>query len=71
MQSIFYNRSKLITIYVSNLWNVVSEKNSTSMFANCGKLVVGNGTTYSGSYSDMIYVRIDAAVSPGYFTQAL
>ena len=39
------------------------------MFNNSKKLVGGNGTVYSHSYTDKTYARIDGGTSsPGYFT---
>ena len=43
---------------------------STDMFLNCTRLVGGNGTPYSSSYTDKTYARIDTASTPGYFTAA-
>ena len=58
----------LTTIYVSNDFTTSNVTNSTYMFVRCFKLVGGNGTKYSGSYTDATYARIDTASTPGYFT---
>ena len=39
------------------------------MFLDAKKIVGGNGTTYSGSYTNATYARIDNDEHPGYFTK--
>ena len=59
---------KLKTIYASNKFDTSKVSNSSNMFYNCTSLVGGAGTTYSSSYTDKKYARIDSSSTPGYFT---
>ena len=69
MASMFSNCTNLKTIYASESFNTNKVTNSYYMFRNCSKLVGGAGTTYSSSYIDKTYARIDGGASiPGYFT---
>ena len=69
MFSMFQYCSNLKTIYASNSFNTNKVTSSNTMFSNCSNLVGGAGTTYSSSYTDKTYARIDGGTSsPGYFT---
>jgi len=68
MEKMFGGMTSCTTIYVSEKWSVKNVITSTSMFENCTKLVGGNGTTYSASYTDKTYARIDTTETPGYLT---
>jgi surface protein len=70
MSYMFYSCQRVVTIYASSLWTISNVTSSTSMFYGCGSLVGGNGTTYSASYLDKTYARIDAVGTPGYLTAA-
>ena len=59
----------LKTIYVNNDFEIVDGANSKYMFLDAKKIVGGNGTTYSGSYTNATYARIDNDEHPGYFTK--
>lgn len=60
---------KLTTIYVSDLWTTANVTSSTDMFINSTSLVGGAGTTFSSSYIDKTYARVDGGTSkPGYLT---
>lgn len=67
MYNMFYYCGWLTTIYCNNSWNR-SGLTSTNMFKGCSGLRGGNGTTFSASYLDATYARVDAAGTPGYFT---
>ncbi|MBP3619870.1 MAG: BspA family leucine-rich repeat surface protein [Clostridia bacterium] len=59
----------LETVYVSDKWTTSAVTSSYGMFDACFALVGGNGTTYSDSYTDASYARIDGKDGlPGYFT---
>ena len=63
--------NNLVTIYADSTWALPSSGVSgASCFYNCGKLVGGNGTTWSSSKTGYTYMRIDAANSAGYLTAA-
>ena len=64
----FYDCSKLQTIYASDSFVVSQITDSRRMFDGCAVLRGGNGTSYSSSYIDKTYARIDRAGTPGYFT---
>ncbi len=72
MQQMFRDCSSLVTIYSDDSVFVTSgitdSSNGSNMFINCGKLVGGNGTTYSGSNSSFTMAHVDTANAPGYFT---
>ena len=68
MSFMFYGCSKLKTIYASNKFDTSKVSKYSYMFSNCTSLVGGNGTTYSSSYTDKTYARIDSSSTPGYFT---
>jgi surface protein len=68
MSAVFTGCSKLKTIYASELWDTGAVTASGSMFNNCGSLVGGNGTVYTGSFTNVTYARIDTEQTPGYFT---
>ena len=65
----FYNCEKLSTIYASSSFTTDRIDDSFLMFNGCTSLRGGNGTTYSSDHTDHAYARIDAASTPGYFTQ--
>ncbi len=59
----------LVTIYVSDSFVTDEVTSSGNMFNSCSKLTGGNGTKYSGSYTDATYARIDGINGElGYFT---
>ncbi|MBP5580585.1 MAG: BspA family leucine-rich repeat surface protein, partial [Ruminococcus sp.] len=66
--------SNLITIFASDAFDttgLTDTFSSSYMFRDCTLLVGGNGTAYSGSYTNKTRARIDGgASSPGYFTAA-
>ena len=64
----FRDSNNLVTIYVSNGWDMQNVTNSIVMFQNCSNLIGGNGTSFSTSYTDKTYARIDKAGQAGYFT---
>ena len=64
----FMQCSNLITIYVSDSFDVTSVSWAPYMFSSCEALVGGNGTTFSIYHSGKEYARIDTAETPGYFT---
>jgi len=65
----FYNCSKLTTIYVSSNWSTGAVTYSIMMFYGCSNLVGGAGTVYSSSYVDATYAKVDGGTaSPGYLT---
>jgi len=68
MRIMFSDCSKLVTIYVSELWNVDSVTDSWAMFSGSSLLVGGNGTGFNSSYEDKTYAKIDEVGSPGYLT---
>ena len=68
MGNMFDSCSKLKTIYASNKFDTSKVSKYSYMFSNCTSLVGGNGTTYSSSYTDKTYARIDSSSTPGYFT---
>jgi surface protein len=73
MESMFYNCSKLTTIFVSNTWDVSNVTNSRVMFSSCTSLKGGGTpqTTYDANHIDKEYARIDGGANsstPGYLT---
>ena len=69
MSSMFDSATNLKTIYASDKFNTNNVTDSTHMFYYCHNLVGGSGTTYTGSFIDKTYARIDGGTSnPGYFT---
>ena len=69
MSYMFRSCSNLKTIYASNKFVTDAVTRSSYMFDEANKLVGGNGTVYSSSYTDKTYARIDGGTSsPGYFT---
>ena len=70
MVNMFYNTSKLVTIYASNGWSTAAVTSSNGMFLYCTSLVGGMGTTYDENHIDKTYAHIDGGPSnPGYFTE--
>ena len=61
--------TNLEKIYVSDLWVLNENLESTYMFYGCNKLVGQNGTKLSttGNIRDATYAKVDEAGSPGYF----
>ena len=70
MSQMFSYCNGLRTIYASDKFNVSKVTSHNNMFFTCKNLVGGNGTTYSSSYVNKTYARIDEAGAPGYFTQS-
>ena len=68
MTNMFRECGALKTIYVSNSFVTDQLTNHSDMFTDSNKLVGGNGTTYSSSYVDKTYARVDTTDTPGYFT---
>ncbi len=68
MSEMFSYNESLTTIYVSDKFVTDKVTNSSKMFSLCDSLVGGNGTEYSGSYTDKTYAIIDTVSTPGYFT---
>jgi len=69
MSYMFYESIGIETIYVGSGWSTATVKEDTEMFANCGKLVGGQGTAYHYSHQDKSYAHIDGGTAnPGYFT---
>lgn len=73
MSTMFFWNKKLKTIYVSEYneekgWTTSNVNSSGNMFAGCGNIIGGNGTTWNGNYTDATYARIDTEGEPGYFT---
>ena len=66
MEYMFYHCTNLETIYASSYFVTTGVTRSSSMFSNDTNLVGGNGTVYSSD--GIAYARIDAAGTPGYFT---
>lgn len=69
MDNMFHSCGRLVTIYVSNLWNTGKVAESKGMFVGCGVIVGGKGTTIDADKLDKEYARIDGGTaSPGYLT---
>ena len=69
ISKMFYNSTKLKTIYASNKFNTDAVTSSSNMFNNCTSLVGGQGTKYDSTKVDKTYARIDGGTTnPGYFT---
>ena len=70
MSTMFKSCKNLTTIYAGNSWNVDNVSNSNKMFSGCSNLVGGAGTSYSPSFVDNAYARIDNLPdNPGYLTE--
>ena len=64
--------TSLVTIYVSDKWNTehLSLDYGRDVFAECNKIVGGNGTIYDANHVDYSYAIIDGGTeNPGYFTE--
>ena len=68
MSFMFGRCENLTTIYVSDKWTTANVTSGDAMFAECTKLVGGNGTKYDENHTDPLYARIDTERAPGYFT---
>ena len=69
MNSMFYNCSGLVSVYVGSGWNTDNVTSSGNMFLQCKNLSGGEGTAYDAAHTDKTYARIDGgAANPGYFT---
>ena len=78
MRYMFSSDYNLTTIYVGSGWstaNLASDSGyswnagSTNMFSGDTRLVGGSNTTYTSSYKDKTYAKIDCGISsPGYLT---
>ena len=69
MSFMFNGMTKLETIYANGSTFITSQVTaSTDMFKDDNLLVGGNGTTYSTSYINKTYARIDKDGTKGYFT---
>lgn len=70
MSTMFRSCKNLTTIYAGNDWNVDKVSNSNNMFSGCVNLRGGDGTSYSPSFVDNAYARIDNLPdNPGYLTE--
>lgn len=70
MSYMFKSNNTLKTIYVDEeLWSTEKVVNSEAMFYGCTSLVGGNGTSYSESFVDHTYARVDKPGQPGYLTK--
>ena len=66
----FYDCTKLKTIYASN--HFTTPKNSNNMFTNCDNLIGGQGTKYNSSNTNGKYAHIDGGTAnPGYLTDKI
>jgi len=69
MSNMFSGCSALKTIMASDEFVTTNVTNSAEMFANTQNLTGGAGTTFSSSYTDGTYARIDKGENvPGYFS---
>ena len=68
MSDMFGFCSSLEKIFVSDKWTVSSVTSSNLMFAECSKLVGGNGTEYIAAYSNKDRAVVDTPETPGYLT---
>ena len=70
MYGMFQGCTNLESIYVGPDWSTDAVTNSALMFANCTKLVGGQGTAYSNYHLDKSYAHIDGGTdNPGYLTE--
>ncbi|MBO4800778.1 MAG: BspA family leucine-rich repeat surface protein [Bacteroidaceae bacterium] len=71
MSQMFFSCYGLTTIYAGSDWSIGTVTDEGEyMFANCGSLVGGHGTTYDGNHTDASYAHLDGGPSnPGYFTK--
>lgn len=69
MRAMFYGCKDLYHIYVSeSLWDTSLLNRDENIFGKNDNLTGGNGTTYTGEYSDVEYARIDKPGTPGLLT---
>lgn len=69
MSYMFKSNNTLKTIYVDEeLWSTEKVVNIEALFYGCTSLVGGNGTSYSESFIDHTYARVDKPGQPGYLT---
>jgi len=68
ISSMFYNCSKIRTIYSSTSFNISKVTSSSNMFYNTKKLVWWNGTKFVNSYTEKSYARPDVQWQVWYFT---
>ena len=65
----FYDCSKLATIYVSDTWDISNVENTSDMFMSDYNLIGEKLTMYDYDYTYGGYARVDEGPSnPGYFT---
>ena len=71
MSQMFFSCYGLTTIYAGSDWSIGTVTDEGEyMFANCGSLVGGHGTTYDDNHTDASYAHLDGGPSnPGYFTK--
>ena len=70
MRGMFGGNNNLKTILVDEeLWSTEKVTDSQYMFSHCYSLVGGNGTSYSESFIDHTYARVDKPGQPGYLTK--
>ena len=68
MNNMFYDDKELVTVYVSDFWNVTQVLYSGNMFHNCLSIVGGNTTPYNSQYKTKTYACVDTENTPGYLT---
>ena len=69
MNYIFGRCSNLVTIYVSEGWNIEKVEDGNGMFYYCTSLVGGAGTVYDWNHNGGDYAHIDGGpANPGYLT---
>ena len=66
--SMFENCFSLKTIFANKALRF-SEDCGTDLFVGCRELVGGNGTKFDPNNTGVLYARVDAPESPGYFTE--
>lgn len=66
--SMFENCFSLKTIFANKALRF-SEDCGTDLFVGCRELVGGNGTKFGPNNTGVLYARVDAPESPGYFTE--
>jgi hypothetical protein len=67
----FAGCTNLVTIYADATWALAAGASGMSTFYNCGSLVGGNGTAYSGSATSYARCVIDRAGQVGYLTEVV
>lgn len=68
INSMFQGCSNLVTIYVSEAWNMEFASNHSNMFNGCTSISGQTGQTYDNSKINKVYAHIDSSDNPGYLT---